>query len=230
MRHLNFSISFFFQPKTENRKPKTFFIILLLVAVLAFACGRAPQAPPQQARVTQVIDGDTLILAGGARVRLLGIDAPEMEREGRPAEFLAHKAKAYLVQLTQGKEVRLEYDQLRYDHYGRVLAHIFLADNTLVEAALLRQGLARVYFHPPNLSYREVLLAAQTEAMDAGRGVWQKALNQDESYYLANRNTLRFHRPHCPLAAKIAPANRQKITSIKQAYLQGFSPCRSCQP
>jgi micrococcal nuclease len=226
-RHINFFLS---KRKTANGKRKTVVSLLLLAAILACGCGRAPQAPPQQARVIQVIDGDTLILAGGARVRLLGIDAPEMEREGRPAEFLAHKAKAALTELTQGKEVRLEYDQLRYDHYGRVLAHIFLADNTLVEAALLRQGLARVYFHPPNLSYRDVLLAAQTEAMDAGRGVWQKALNQDEPYYLANRNTLRFHRPNCPLAAKIAPANRQKITSLKEAYLQGFSPCRSCKP
>jgi endonuclease YncB( thermonuclease family) len=219
--------------KTDNRKQKTqaFFLIIGLIAgLLAWSCDRAPKHPPQQARVIQVIDGDTLVLAGGGQVRLLGIDAPEMEREGRPAEFLAHKAKTVLGDLTLGKEVRLEYDQLRYDHYGRLLAHVFLADNTLVEAALLRQGLARVYFHPPNLSYREVLVAAQAEAMEARRGVWQKALNQDEPFYLANRNTLRFHRPHCPLAGKIAPANRQEISSLKQAYLQGFSPCRSCKP
>ena len=177
-----------------------------------------------------MIDGDTLILAGGRRVRLLGIDAPEMERDGRPAQFLAHKAKAYLAQLTRGKKVRLEYGPLRYDHYGRVLAHVFLADNTLVEAALLRQGLAHVYLHPPNLGYRGVLLAAQKEAMEARRGVWRQALHQDEPFYLANRNTLRFHRPRCPHAARIAPANRRKIKSLKQAYLEGFSPCRSCKP
>jgi len=232
-RSVNLSMKRFFPQKTENRKQKTQAVCLILVLMawlLACACGRAPLGPPQKARVTQVVDGDTLILAGGVRVRLLGIDAPEMERDGRAAEFLAHKAKAYLAQLTEGKEVRLEYGPLRYDHYGRLLAHIFLADNTLVEAALLRQGLARVYFHPPNLSYREVLLAAQTEAMDAGRGVWQKALNQNETFYLANRNTLRFHRPNCPLAEKIAPANRGKFTSLKEAYLEGFSPCRSCKP
>jgi micrococcal nuclease len=230
MRSLNTSIIAFFQPKTENRKPKTLFISLLLAVVLASHCGQGPQAPPQKAQVIQVIDGDTLVLAGGARVRLLGIDAPEMEREARPAEFLAHKAKAYLAQLTQGKEVRLEYDQLRYDHYGRLLAYVFLPDNTLVNAALLRQGLARVYVHPPNVLHRDALLAAQAEAMDARRGLWIKALNQDEPFYLANRNTLRFHRPGCPLAAKIAAANRVKIPSHKQAYLEGFSPCRSCKP
>ena len=66
--------------------------------------------------------------------------------------------------------------------------------------------------------------------MDARRGLWVKALNQDEPFYAANRSTLRFHRPGCPLAAKIAPANRLKIPSLKQAYLEGFSPCRSCRP
>jgi endonuclease YncB( thermonuclease family) len=230
MRNLNFQISSSFQPKTENRKPKTLLIILLLAAALIWGCEPATKAPPHQARVIQVIDGDTLVLASGAAVRLLGIDAPEMEREGRPGEFLADQAKNYLAQLVEGKEVRLEYGPLRYDQYGRLLAHVILPDNTLAEAALLRQGLARVYFHPPNLSHREVLLAAQAEAMDARRGLWVKALNQDEPFYTANRNTLRFHRLGCPLAAKIAAANRLKIPSLKQAYLQGFSPCRSCKP
>ncbi len=221
----------FFAQKTGNRKQKTRFLpLFFLAAILAWGCAPKPQGPLQQAQVIQVIDGDTLVLAGGKRVRLLGIDAPEMEKEGRPAEFLAHKSKAWLADLTQGKVVRLEYDQLRYDHYGRLLAYIFLGDNTLVNAALLRQGLAHVYFHPPNVRYRESLLAAQTEAMDARRGLWQKVLNQDESYYLANRHTLRFHRPSCPMAEKIAPDNRQKITSLKQAYLEGYSPCRSCKP
>ena len=66
--------------------------------------------PPQEAQVSRVIDGDTLVLEGGTRVRLLGIDAPEMERDGHPAEFLAHKAKAALSDLTQNG-CRLEYDQ-----------------------------------------------------------------------------------------------------------------------
>lgn len=199
-------------------------------AGLLAGCGAEPQGPPREALVSRVIDGDTLILEGGARVRLLGLDAPEMERDGRPAEFLAHKAKAFLTDLTRGKRLRLEYDHLRYDHYGRLLAYLYLPDQTMVNAELLRQGLAHVYFHSPNLRYRDTLLAAQREAMSAQRGLWPKALKQNEPYYLANRNSYRFHRPSCPLAAKIAPANRLNFDSLKQAYLQGFSPCRSCKP
>lgn len=181
--------------------------------------------------VAQVIDGDTLVLAEtGHRVRLLGINAPEMERDGRPAEFLAHKAKAVLAELTRGQRLHLEYDQARYDHYGRLLAYLFLPDGTMVNAELVRQGLAHVYSHPPNFRFRDALLAAQRDALEARRGVWQKALKQDESFYLANRNSLIFHRPKCPLAAKMAPANRMRLDSLKAAYLQGFSPCRSCKP
>ena len=202
--------------------------LIILAAVVG--CAPQPAEPPPQARVVQVIDGDTVMLEGGARVRVLGIDAPEMEKEGRPAEFLAHQAKSGLREMTLDKTVRLEYDRQHYDHYGRLLAYLFLPDGTLVNAEMVRQGLARVYFHAPNDRFREPLLAAQKEALEAKRGVWQKLLNQDEPYYLGNRNTLRLHRPGCPLAAKMAPANRVRLESLKDAYLQGFSPCRSCKP
>jgi micrococcal nuclease len=194
------------------------------------ACGDERSRPPQAALVERIVDGDTLVLAGGVKVRVLGIDAPEMERDGRPPEFLAHKAKAALAELTLNRTVALEYDRLRYDNYGRLLAYLLLPDHTLVNAELVRRGLARVYFIAPNLRYRETLLAAQQEAIEAQRGVWQQLLKQDEPHYLGNRNTLRLHRPQCPLAAPMAKANRVRFTSLKEAYLLGYSPCRSCKP
>ncbi|MBM4286439.1 MAG: nuclease [Deltaproteobacteria bacterium] len=194
-------------------------------------CEVAPKGPPREAAVAQVLDGDTVLLVGiDKRVRLLGIDAPEMEKDGRPAQFLAHQARAGLEKLTQGQKLRLEYDQLRYDHYDRLLAYLFLPNGALVNAEMVRQGLAHVYSIPPNTRFRDALLAAQREALEARRGIWQKALKQDEPYYLANRNSLILHRPKCPLAGKMAPANRMRLDSLKAAYLQGFSPCRSCKP
>ena len=194
------------------------------------ACGGEPSDPPPAALVVRIVDGDTLVLAGGAKVRVLGLDAPEMERDGHPADFLAHKAKAVLADLTLNKTIALEYDRLRYDHYGRLLAYLWLPDHTLVNAELVRQGLARVYFITPNLRYQKVLLTAQQEAIEAQRGVWQQALKQDEPFYLGNRHSLRLHRPKCPLAAPMAKANQVRFTSLKEAYLQGYSPCRSCKP
>jgi micrococcal nuclease len=197
---------------------------------LLLSCEAKPQGPPREAAVVRVIDGDSLVLEGGLQVRVLGIDAPEMGKNGHPPDFLAYKARQFLADLTLGKLVRCEYDRLRYDHYGRLLAYLFLPDGTFINAALVRQGLARVYFHAPNFHYREALLAAQRQAIQARRGVWQQLLQQDELYYLGNRNTLRLHRPNCPLAAQMAPAHRVKFTSLEKAYLKGYSPCRSCKP
>ena len=178
----------------------------------------------------KVVDGDTLVLASGIKVRVLGIDAPEMERNGQPADFLAHKAKAALAELTLDRTVSLSYDRLRYDHYGRLLAYLWLPDRTLVNAELVRRGMARVYFISPNLLYQKDLLTAQQEAIEAERGVWQELLKQDEPNYLGNSHTLRLHRPKCPLAAKMSRPNQVQFTSLKDAYLQGYSPCRSCKP
>jgi len=132
--------------------------------------------------------------------------------------------------LTLNRTVGLSYDRLRYDHYGRLLAYLWLSDQTLVNAELVRRGLARVYFIAPNLRYQKDLLTAQQEAIGAQRGVWQELLKQDEPFYLGNHHSLRLHRPKCPLAAQMARANQVRFTSLKLAYLQGYSPCRSCKP
>ena len=112
-------------------------------------------------------------------MRFLGIDAPEMERDGQPAQFMAHKSKAYVAGLIQGKLVRLEYDRERYDRYGRLLAYLFLPDGTMVNLAVVRQGLARVYAHAPNVRYQEALDATQQEAMAAavvsGKNRWRSS-------------------------------------------------------
>jgi micrococcal nuclease len=180
--------------------------------------------------VAHVVDGDTVVLANGQKVRLLGIDAPEMEREGQPADFMAHKSKKFLAELVQGKRVRLEYDRLRYDRYGRTLAYLILPDGTNVSREMVLQGLAHVYTVPPNMRFREELLAAQREAISAPRGIWLKALKQDEPFYIGNRRSLLFHRPTCHLGQNTAKANRVQIKSITDAYQQGYSPCRTCKP
>src|SRR5512139_4336283 len=93
-----------------STKTRLALALLLSIWALSLGCGREP-GPPREAKVVRVIDGDTAVLEGGAKVRFLGIDAPEMERDGSPAEHLAHESKAFVAQLIQGKTVRLEYDR-----------------------------------------------------------------------------------------------------------------------
>jgi len=206
-------------------------LALFLALTAAFwGCQAQSQVPVTEAQVAEVGDGDTLFLDSGQKVRLLGIDAPELEHEGQPADFLAHKAKRILTDLAQGRRVRLEYDKLRYDRYGRTLAFLFLPDGTNLSRELVRQGMAHVYTVPPNMLFREELLAAQREAIEARRGIWLKALKQDESFYLGNKRSFIFHRPTCPQGETTAKSNRRYFTSITDAYQQGFSPCRTCRP
>lgn len=87
--------------------------------------------------VARIIDGDTLVLEGGERIRLLGIDAPELRQPGGAA------ARAFLVALAEGKIVRIE--RRGHDRYARTLAHLYLPDGRSLAALLLTAGHARPY-------------------------------------------------------------------------------------
>jgi len=123
--------------------------------------------------------------------------------------------------------VRLEYDRLRYDRYGRLLAYVFLPDGVMVNAELVRRGLARVYLHPPNTRYRKVLVQAQRRALEARRGIWQQALKQDEPYYVANKRSLRFHRPDCPLGRQMAPVRGRSLSRATPSCCSSQRLCAS---
>jgi micrococcal nuclease len=139
--------------------------ILLLLMPL---CGC--QSPPDAARVVQVIDGDTIIIEGGPRVRYIGIDTPEL----RPVpEAFAVEAWQANREMVEGKVVRLEQDISETDSYGRLLRYVYV-DDLFVNAELVRQGLARVHAYPPDTKYHSHLEALEREAKQAGSGIWVK--------------------------------------------------------
>jgi len=124
--------------------------------------------------VAQVVDGDTLRLRDGRLVRLIGINTPEIGRNGRPSEPLAEAArKALQTLLDKTMVVDLRFAEERQDRYGRLLAHVYLSDGRNVEVALLAAGLAAQIVVPPNVGQLECYKAAEDVARDAGKGVWQ---------------------------------------------------------
>lgn len=153
--------------------------------VLAALCWRANAAgcdlpgPGESARAAHVIDGDTLALADGRRVRMLGINAPELGHRGTADEPLARAARTALAQYLDadsrsGKTratVTLHFDRERRDHYDRLLAHVSVRGQHL-EQALLRQGLAYLAVVPPNLALVDCLRSAELDARNAGVGLW----------------------------------------------------------
>lgn len=126
--------------------------------------------------VGRVIDGDTIELSNGVRIRYIGVDTPELRRRKngywvyRP-QRLAEEAWAFNQSLVEGKRVRLEYDEERTDDYHRELAYVFVGD-LFVNAELIRSGYARVFLQPPNLKYSTLFLEIQEQAKDQQRGIW----------------------------------------------------------
>lgn len=204
-------------------------LALALLAAWVGGCTRET-GPAIQATVQQVIDGDTVVLDDGRKVRYVGIDTPELGKIDHPPEFLAEAARGENSRLTLHQPVRLEFDAERYDQYGRTLAYVFLADGRLVNAELVRAGLARVYIIPPNVKYQQLLVEEQRQALAARRGLWEKPLASQESYYLGNSRTFRFHRPSCPAIKGMSPGNQVKFAHPREAYERGYSPCRNCRP
>lgn len=130
----------------------------------------------QTARVSYVYDGDTVRLADGRRIRFIGVDTPETGKHGKPSEPYADQAKATVRRwLRRSATVHLRYGPTRHDHYGRTLAHVFLADGTSVTAALLSRGLGTALVIPPNTWHYRCYAAVESQARRARRGIWSLA-------------------------------------------------------
>jgi len=122
---------------------------------------------------TRVIDGDTIILDGYERVRLIGVDTPETSHPRKPVQFFAKKASEFTRKLVLKKKVRLEYDQERKDKYGRTLAYVFLEDGTFLNAEIIKQGYGFAYTRYP-FKYLEEFRKYEREAREKGKGLWEK--------------------------------------------------------
>ncbi|MFQ5659244.1 MAG: thermonuclease family protein [Gammaproteobacteria bacterium] len=125
-------------------------------------------------QVRYVIDGDTVILGNGEKVRLIGLDTPELGHDGKASEAGAVAARDYLHKLLhQHTAYPLVYGRQRRDHYGRTLAHLFLPDGSNVQAMLLAGGHATRLSIPPNLAFLECYRAQTEAAVSARRGIWR---------------------------------------------------------
>lgn len=185
-----------------SANPSAVFFAAFLIAVLIALASRAPisarTAPPlsveleatEHVKVKAVIDGDTVALEDGRRVRLVGLIVPKLPtaqkfptvqsstvkslpgaEQGRDSR-LAEQALAVLTELTLGREVILDYAGRRSDRYGRLLAQLYREDGVWLQGELLARGLARVLSHPDNRLLVSAMLKREREARESGRGLW----------------------------------------------------------
>jgi micrococcal nuclease len=153
--------------------------ILITVALWSVV---AIQTPAPFARITRsdpvlvraVIDGDTIDVATIGRVRLLGIDAPEIRRGDDTSAPFGREARERLTSLLLHRWVRLEHEGAALDAYHRRLAYVMTEDGQFVNALLVREGLARVSARVPLTRLRE-LQQAEAHAQELRRGMWGRS-------------------------------------------------------
>lgn len=135
--------------------------------------------------VARVIDGDTLQLEDGERVRLIGIDTPEMhdsqklERDSRRTkqskdviQELGRRSYEFTKKLVEGKRVGLDFDVEPRDKYKRLLAYVYLQDGTFVNAEIVKQGYASLLTFPPNVKHADLFAKLYREARENKQGLW----------------------------------------------------------
>lgn len=185
-----------------------------------------PSLPPdaQPYDVRNVYDGDTLTLKDERRVRFLGIDTPEV-KEQQP---FSQEAKAYTKDRCSDKIwISFEPGQDREDHYGRLLAFVWVQEGggyLCVNEGIVAAGLASAYVPNQNqkLHNWDKLVALQNQAREARRGMWKEF--QDETVY-KTANGSAYHKRDCEHLSSV-----RNLTELKasEAAGKGLHPCRTC--
>ena len=122
-------------------------------------------------KVIRAVDGDTIEIEGGEKVRYIGIDTPETVDPRKPVQCFGIEASKKNKELVEGKIVRLEKDIADRDKYNRLLRYIYVGD-TFINLELVKQGFAYSYSYPPDIKYQDQFVKAQQEAREAKRGLW----------------------------------------------------------
>ena len=123
-------------------------------------------------RVKRVIDGDTILLINGERVRLIGVDTPETKHPQKPVQYFGMEAYLFTKQMIDGKEARFGFDRQKKDRYGRLLAYVYLLDGTFLNAEIIKKGYGFAYTRFP-FKYIEEFRRYEREARENRRGLWK---------------------------------------------------------
>nr|WP_269137706.1 thermonuclease family protein [Pseudomonas sp. MMS21 TM103] len=152
-----------------------FFVSAFCLASAQAFCPEPGQLPSFS--VQRIVDGDTLRLQDGRSVRLIGLNSPELGRDGRSAEPFAEAARRRLSELVAANDGRvgLQLGREPKDHYGRTLAHVYDGQGRNLEAQLLAEGLGYLVAIAPNVELVECQQAAERVARQSRVGLWRRS-------------------------------------------------------
>lgn len=185
----------------------------------------------ERAVCTKVVDGDTIYLDNGEKVRFVGVNTPERGVEG----YIA--SKNFVQKLCLNKEVGLDIDDSKHhDKYGRTLA-VVIVDGKNVNEMLLKEGLAEIMYMPPSEFYPYNWADGNTHVADthspsssSDSSSTDSSSSSGSGSYVGNANTGKFHVSSCSSVNKMSEKNKVFFSSRDEAINQGYVPCKRCNP
>jgi endonuclease YncB( thermonuclease family) len=187
--------------------------------------------------VANVIDGDTIRLRHGTVIRLIGINAPELARDGRSAETRAAASRRLLRRhLPAGSRIGLVFDDRSYDRHRRRLAHVFrIGDGENVQALMLESGLAAQFTVPPNVRFIDCYRSREEDARRVGAGVWREEraaarfddlANMDGAFVQVVDEVRLVRNTRCGIRLEMASGLRIFLDRRDLRYFRGLEPGR----
>lgn len=148
-----------------------------------------PFTAKQLVKVTRVIDGDTIEIDGGQKIRYIGINTPETVDPQSPVQCFGSEATSKNRELVEGRAILIEKDVSETDKYGRLLRYVYIGD-IFVNEYLVRQGFAYASTFPPDVKYQEQLRQAEQEARQNQRGLWGQCPKDDQKQSVTSNQTV----------------------------------------
>jgi len=157
----------------KGKKSITFLLLISLILLVGCAgLKKDNNLDEGMIHVSRVVDGDTIVVEGDQKVRLIGVDTPETVKPGHPLEPYGKEASDFTKQMLEGKTVSMEMDVNDTDQYDRQLRYVYLEDGTFFNELLIKEGYATVFTSPPDIKHADLFLKAQQYARDNNKGLW----------------------------------------------------------
>lgn len=181
---------------------------------------------------TKVVDGDTIYLDNGKKIRMVGVNTPERGVGG----YIT--SKNFVQKLCLNKEVGIDIDDSKNtDRYGRTLA-VVVVDGKNLNQILLQEGLAEIMYMPPSEFYPYDWANDNTPVADSHSSSSSSSQSDDSSSssssdsgsYVGNSNSGKFHKASCSSVDDMSEGNKVFFNSRDEAINQGYVPCKRCNP
>ena len=186
----------------------------------------------ESAVCTKVVDGDTIYLDNGEKIRFVGVNTPERGVEG----YIT--SKNFVQKLCLNKKVGIDVDDSKHsDRYGRTLG-VVIVDGKNVNEMLLKEGLAEIMYMPPSEFYPYDWANSNTQVADTHSPSSsnshptssQSTSSSNSASYIGNANSGKFHEASCSSVKDMSEGNKVFFSSRADAINQGYVPCKRCNP